>query len=499
MLILSYTFEQFKATLEENTSILHCRTTCCYRTTSPSTSTTLEAPTICSRSFTQDWFRVAKTSRKGYMQCSLRPWIQCSSNLFERRITTWQSPELQCTKKTIGKYIKVQYLGVVRGLLRVKDCSSIRRVRTRSSSTTFYLWCASRGWWSWSQEKAKRVNLLLHRKELYWSRNWIVNARTLQALTRESPSSDKHGGTYRETWRGEIDFRIQGLNHSVVQEHDHIRKQAVQKLIHQPENQPNKEALHEDLQQHRAYNPFSETSKEMICSMGNMEYFVICDITPNVQCSNCMTYWPKGLVYCTCGTLNSDRHDVLSIANYVILKKDHPMGDATGTRKDRDSTISPNLRPEKRRRRTTNRYRKGSWDDPIYRKSQFDIGWTEEHCTRLDEIAAEDHSYVATAAERARRENTWVFVLNSSGANGPVNQKEDLGQAHHRLHPREHVRSRPDQPFAWHDEGSESVDPKTGWKWYDTKQTPSSSSSGWQPSAWWRSSSWSQTSKWGER
>ena len=37
--------------------------------------------------------------------------------------------------------------------------------------------------------------------------------------------SDKHGGTYRETCRGEIVFRIQGLTHSAVQEHDHIRKQ----------------------------------------------------------------------------------------------------------------------------------------------------------------------------------------------------------------------------------------------------------------------------------
>ena len=44
MLILSYTFEQFTATLEENTSILHCKTTCCYRVSSPSTSTTLETP-----------------------------------------------------------------------------------------------------------------------------------------------------------------------------------------------------------------------------------------------------------------------------------------------------------------------------------------------------------------------------------------------------------------------------------------------------------------------
>ena len=52
--------------------------------------------------------------------------------------------------------------------------------------------------------------------------------------------SDKHGETYRETCRGETDFRILGLPLSAVQEHDHIRKQAVQKLIHQFEHHPNK-------------------------------------------------------------------------------------------------------------------------------------------------------------------------------------------------------------------------------------------------------------------
>ena len=88
---------------------------------------------------------------------------------------------------------------------------------------------------------------------------------------------DKHGGTYMETCRGEIDFRIQGLLHSAVQEHDHIRKQAVQKLTHQFENHANQEALQADLQQNGAFNPFSEQSKEMIYSMGNMEFFEICE------------------------------------------------------------------------------------------------------------------------------------------------------------------------------------------------------------------------------
>ena len=64
-----YLRAQFKAILEVNTLILHCKTTCCYRTTSPSTSITLEAPMTYTPSSSLDWFRVGKMSRKG-MRCS---------------------------------------------------------------------------------------------------------------------------------------------------------------------------------------------------------------------------------------------------------------------------------------------------------------------------------------------------------------------------------------------------------------------------------------------
>ena len=111
------------------------------------------------------------------------------------------------------------------------------------------------------------------------------------------------GATYSESCRGEIDFRILGLPHSTVQEQDHIRKEAVKKLIHQFESHPIKEALPAaDLQQNHAFNPFREQSQEMIYSMGNMEYIEICEIIPKAQCHNCMTHWTKGIENCTCGT-----------------------------------------------------------------------------------------------------------------------------------------------------------------------------------------------------
>ena len=42
--------------------------------------------------------------------------------------------------------------------------------------------------------------------------------------------------------------------------------------------------------------------------------------------------------------------------------------------------------------------------DDKYRKSWSDVGWTEEQTIHYDEIALEDHSYVATRLERSRNE-----------------------------------------------------------------------------------------------
>ena len=51
----------------------------------------------------------------------------------------------------------------------------------------------------------------------------------------------------------------------------------------------------------------------------------------------------------------------------------------------------------------------------IYRESQLAIGWDEAFFAHYDEEAKEDHSYVAAAEERKRREKSWVLALNSQG------------------------------------------------------------------------------------
>ena len=102
----------------------------------------------------------------------------------------------------------------------------------------------------------------------------------------------------------------------------------VRELVKQIENHPHRQALQQDLQQNNAYNPLSEKSKKMIKDMGSVELFQLCETIRKVHCEECLLYWNRGIVHCTCGRLlrenESNRHlhqwrlDALSIPNYVV-------------------------------------------------------------------------------------------------------------------------------------------------------------------------------------
>ena len=71
-----------------------------------------------------------------------------------------------------------------------------------------------------------------------------------------------------------------------------------------------------------------------------------------------------------------------------------------------------------------------------------DIGWAEEQIVQYDELALEDHFYIATVEERTRNEKNWVLSLNNEGVQGPLNQRSDFVEAKRelkRLHD-EHVK-----------------------------------------------------------
>ena len=77
----------------------------------------------------------------------------------------------------------------------------------------------------------------------------------------------------------------------------------VRELVKKIENHPHRHALQRDLQQNEAYNPFSTMTKQMIQDVGNVELFELFETDPKTQCTECLSYWSEGIVYCTCGHL----------------------------------------------------------------------------------------------------------------------------------------------------------------------------------------------------
>ena len=101
----------------------------------------------------------------------------------------------------------------------------------------------------------------------------------------------------------DIDFNISGVTNAMVKRSHSIN---VHNVFQQIENHPQRQALQSDLQQHRAFNPFSEESKDAIETAGNTELCEIIDVEPKSQCKACLQHWNAGILYCTCGHLMKD-------------------------------------------------------------------------------------------------------------------------------------------------------------------------------------------------
>ena len=82
-----------------------------------------------------------------------------------------------------------------------------------------------------------------------------------------------------------IDFNIPGVPNSIVKRSHGVN---VHNLIQKIENHPQRQALQSDLQQHRAFNPFSRESQDAIKAAGNTELCEIVDVEPKAQCRACL-------------------------------------------------------------------------------------------------------------------------------------------------------------------------------------------------------------------
>ena len=67
--------------------------------------------------------------------------------------------------------------------------------------------------------------------------------------------------------------------------------------------------------------------------------------------------------------------------------------------------------------------------DPVYRESQLAIGWSEQKCKEMGELAKEDHTYHLSPEEFRRYEGQWYLTLKKSGKNGPMRLRSDFRAA----------------------------------------------------------------------
>ena len=194
-----------------------------------------------------------------------------------------------------------------------------------------------------------------------------------------------------------IDFNISGVPNAMVKRSHSIN---VHNLIQQIENHPQRQALQSDLQQHRAFNPFSKESKDAIMAAGNPELCEIIDVEPKSQCRACLTYWNVGIVYCRCGHLLEDDTtenkkyiksvlDLFSIPNFYI-RKGRPHGHRYGKKEgDQEYHTSNQLQKRCRKKQHENIHDRFI-RDKFFRKTMIELGRSEEVILEMDRLASED-------------------------------------------------------------------------------------------------------------
>ena len=192
-----------------------------------------------------------------------------------------------------------------------------------------------------------------------------------------------------------IDFNIPGLLHFAVKRSHGIN---IHNLIQQIENHPQRQALQSDLQQHRAFNPFSEESKDAIKAAGNTELCEIVDVEPKSQCRACLTYWNVGIVYCTCGHLMEDD-----------TTESRPHGHRYGKKEGcREFHTAKQLQKRCRKKQYENIHDRFI-SDTSFRKTMIELGRSEDVILETDRLASEDHNHTATEEEiDFYRGNWWI-------------------------------------------------------------------------------------------
>ena len=67
--------------------------------------------------------------------------------------------------------------------------------------------------------------------------------------------------------------------------------------------------------------------------------------------------------------------------------------------------------------------------DQVFRESQLAIGWTEQKCKEMDELAKQAHTYDLSKEDFKRYQGQWYLTLNKSVKNAPMRLRPDFRAA----------------------------------------------------------------------
>ena len=271
-----------------------------------------------------------------------------------------------------------------------------------------------------------------------------------------------------------IDFNIPGVPSSMVKRSHGVN---VHNLIQKIENHPQRQVLQSDLQQHRAFNPFSRESQDAIKAAGNTELCEIVDVEPKAQCRACLTYWDVGIVYCTCGhflkddTTENKKYiksvlDLFSIRNFYIRKgrpHDHRYGKKEGDKEYHTANQLQKMCVKRKYKNIHDRFIRDLW----FRKTLIELGRSEEVILEMDRLANEDHTHIATEEELDVYRGNWWIRSNFVGSDTmPVRHRPDFKKAQSTLH-----RLKKAEDKAYYQNWSQSS--SSWWQWQTSLWHPS--------------------------
>ena len=267
-----------------------------------------------------------------------------------------------------------------------------------------------------------------------------------------------------------IDFNIPGVPNSMVKRSHGVNDH---NLIQKIESHPQRQALQSDLQQHRAFNPFSKESQDAIKAAGNTELCELLDVEPKAQCKACLTYWDVGIVHCTCGHFLRDGTeenkrclkytlDLFSIHHYCI-RKGRPHGHRYGKKEgDHEYFIANQLKKKCKKRQFLGIHDRFIRDER-FRKSMIEMGRTEEVCREMDKLANEDHTHTTLLQKKisVHRNNWWIRSNFVGSDTMPVRHRADFKQA---LSTLRRLKNQEDQAYYQNWQSSSS----SWWNWQDS-------------------------------